>query len=72
MEELRGSPWTGQGVSGGVANEDQKAKVWSGLADILMQLEKHPFPEAGSLCLQSTGFEVLAVASDRFLVLSPT
>lgn len=72
MEELRGTPWTGQGVSGGEANENEKAKVWSGLADILMELEKHPFPRAGSLCLQSSKIEVSAVASDRFLVLNPT
>ena len=72
MEELRGTPWTGQGVSGGKASENEKAKVWSGLADILMELEKHPFPKAGSLCLQPSEVEVSAVASDRFLVLTPT
>jgi hypothetical protein len=72
MEELRGTPWTGQGVSGGEATENEKAKVWSGLADILIELEKHPFPKAGSLCLQSSKIEVSAVASDRFLVLTPT
>ncbi|KAI1501355.1 hypothetical protein F5X99DRAFT_428477 [Biscogniauxia marginata] len=62
----------GQGVSGGEATENEKAKVWSGLADILIELEKHPFPKAGSLCLQSSEIEVSAVASDRFLVLTPT
>ena len=72
MEELRGTPWTGQGVSGGEATENEKAKVWSGLADILIELEKHPFPKAGSLCLQSSEIEVSAVASDRLLVLTPT
>ena len=71
MEELRGTPWTGQGVSGGEATENEKAKVWSGLADILIELEKHPFSKAGSLCLQSSEIEVSAVASDRFLVLTP-
>jgi hypothetical protein len=70
MEELRGTPWTGQGVSGGEATENEKAKVWSGLADILIELEKHPFPKAGSLCFQSSEIEVSAVASDRFLVLT--
>ena len=72
MEELRGTPWTGQGVSGGKATENEKAKVWSGLADILIELGKHPFPKAGSLYLQSSRLEVSAAASDRFLVLTPT
>lgn len=72
MEELPGTPWIGKGVSGGKATENEKAKVWSGLADILMQLEMYPFHKAGSLCLQSSKIEVSAVASDRFLVLTPT
>lgn len=72
MEEPRGRPWTGQGVSGDAATENEKAKVWSGFADILIELEKHPFPMAGSLCLQSSELEISAVASDRFLVLAPT
>ncbi|RFU29515.1 hypothetical protein B7463_g6833, partial [Scytalidium lignicola] len=46
MEELRRTPWTGQGVSGGEANENEKAK--------------------------SSKIKVSAVASDRFLVLTPT
>jgi hypothetical protein len=66
MEELRGTPWNGSG-----ATENEKAKIWSGLADILIELEKYPFPMAGSLCLQSSELEVSAVASDRFLVLTP-
>lgn len=72
MEELRGTPWVGQGVSSDEANKDEKTKVWSGLADILTELEKHPFPKAGSLSLQLSDIEVSAVASDRFLVLTPT
>jgi hypothetical protein len=72
MEELRGTPWTGQGVSGGEATENEKAKVWSGLANILIELEKQSFPKAGSLCLKSSEIEVSAFASDRFLVLTPT
>jgi aminoglycoside phosphotransferase (APT) family kinase protein len=45
MEELRGTPWAGQGMSSGDASEDEKAKVWGGLADILMELKKTPFPQ---------------------------
>jgi hypothetical protein len=59
-------------VSGGEATENEKAKVWSGLVDILIELEKHPFPKASSLCLQLSKIEVSAVASDRFLILTPT
>jgi hypothetical protein len=45
MEELRRTPWVGQGMSGGDASEDEMAKVWGGLADILMKLKKTPFPQ---------------------------
>jgi hypothetical protein len=71
-KNYEGYHWTGQGVSGGEATENEKAKVWSSLADILIELEKHPFPKAGSLCLQSSEIKVSAVASDRVLVLTPT
>jgi hypothetical protein len=50
---------------------DEKAKVRGSLADILMELKKHPFPKAGSRCLQSSEIEVSAIASDRFIVLTP-
>ncbi|KAH0522736.1 hypothetical protein TsFJ059_006534 [Trichoderma semiorbis] len=72
MEELPGRPWTGEGVSSTVATDDEKAKIWSELAEILTELERHPFSKAGSLCFQSSGIEVSAVASDRFGVLTPT
>ncbi|TRX91058.1 hypothetical protein FHL15_008040 [Xylaria flabelliformis] len=71
IEELPGRPWTGEGVSGNEATQDEKMKVWSALADILVELEKHPWPKAGSLCFQSSIIEVSAVASDRFVVLTP-
>lgn len=72
MEELPGKPWAGEGVSGKEATEDEKARVWSGLAEILVELEHHPFPKVGSLCFQSSNsIGVSAVASDRFVVLTP-
>ncbi|KAI0882404.1 uncharacterized protein GGS22DRAFT_169306 [Annulohypoxylon maeteangense] len=71
MEELPGKPWTGNGVCGDEATNDEKAKLWSALADILAELSKHPFFKAGSLCFQSSNIEVSAVASDRFVVLTP-
>ncbi|POR35265.1 Uncharacterized protein TPAR_04531 [Tolypocladium paradoxum] len=71
MEELPGRPWTGEGVSGHPATKDEKAKIWTALADMLAELAKHPFPKAGSLCLQSSSIKVSAMASDRFVVLTP-
>ncbi|KAF3069965.1 hypothetical protein CFAM422_006875 [Trichoderma lentiforme] len=71
MEELPGRPWTGEGVSGTTATDEEKARIWSELAEILAELERHPFPEAGSLCFRPSNVEVSAVASDRFGVLTP-
>lgn len=64
MEELTGKPWDGQGDT---------AKVWKGLADILAELERHPFTKAGSLCVDSPDDlpSVSATASDRFVCLDP-
>ncbi|KND94324.1 hypothetical protein TOPH_00743 [Tolypocladium ophioglossoides CBS 100239] len=71
IEELPGRPWIGEGVSGHPATKDEKAKVWGALADILAELAKHPFPKAGSLFIRSSSIEVSAMASDRFVVLTP-
>ncbi|KAH8128632.1 hypothetical protein FP744_10008485 [Trichoderma asperellum] len=71
IEELPGRPWTGQGVSGTTATDDEKARIWSDLAEILAELEHHPFPKAGSLCFHSSSVEISAVASDIFVVLTP-
>ncbi|KAL6896375.1 hypothetical protein GGI43DRAFT_428956 [Trichoderma evansii] len=71
MEELLGRPWIGQGVSGTAATDDEKARIWSDLAEILAEVEHHPFPKAGSLCFQSSRVQVSAIASDRFVVLTP-
>lgn len=65
MEELPGTPWNGS------KKTEEKAKVWRGLAKILIELEQHPFPKAGSLCFRDSTIEVSAVASDRCVVLSP-
>jgi aminoglycoside phosphotransferase (APT) family kinase protein len=64
MEELSGKPWNGEGDA---------SKIWKGLADILAELEKHPFGEAGSLYVKSPGDlpSVSATASDRFVCLDP-
>ncbi|TVY27596.1 hypothetical protein LHYA1_G004046 [Lachnellula hyalina] len=69
MEELRGTPWTGQGVSGGKASENEKAKVWSGLADILMQLEKHTLFLKLVLCPFATSTAYYAAFAEHYLEL---
>ncbi|KAK4072086.1 hypothetical protein Trihar35433_4150 [Trichoderma harzianum] len=58
-------------MSGTTATDEEKARIWSELAEILAELERHPFPKAGSLCFQSSIVEVSAAASDRFSVLTP-
>lgn len=64
MEELPGKPWNGRGDA---------AKVWDGLARILAELERHPFPKAGSLYVTSPGgpVSISAFASDRFVCVDP-
>lgn len=71
VEELSGRPWYLDGSSGEEATEKEKGKICKGLADILAELERHPFPKAGSLTLASSGVKISPVASDRFLVLDP-
>ena len=56
MEEMAGKPWNQQGPNhmGSVLQMTKdKEKVWNGLADILIELKRHPFPKA---CLQDPSF----------------
>ncbi|EWZ79050.1 hypothetical protein FOWG_16768 [Fusarium oxysporum f. sp. lycopersici MN25] len=64
IEELAGKPWDGQGDT---------YKVWQGLAEILAELEKHEFHQAGSLCVESPQDQpiISVTASDRFVCLDP-
>ncbi|KAJ5714556.1 uncharacterized protein N7483_011737 [Penicillium malachiteum] len=76
MEEMPGKPWNQQGSAGKeIADNEDKEKIWSGLADILIELERYPFSKGGSLLPGSSGSclepVVGALASERFLVLSP-
>lgn len=75
MEEMTGQVWNSQGPSGKQFADDQdKERVWNGLADILVELRRHPFPKAGSLLpgLSPSKPVVSALASELFLVLSPS
>lgn len=72
MEEFPGQLWNGQGRQGRKsANMEDRAKVWEDLADILIELKRHPFPKACSLQIQDTDSKIVpsVIASDRFLVL---
>ncbi|KAH0425471.1 piwi domain-containing protein [Colletotrichum camelliae] len=64
MEELAGRPWDGRGDT---------SKVWPRLGEILAELEKHEFHQAGSLCVEYPQDQpsVSAAASDRFVCLDP-
>lgn len=75
MEEMAGRTWNMQGPNGKrFADDKDKERVWNGLADILIELKRHPFSKVGSLLpgpLPSKPV-VSALASERFLVLSPS
>jgi aminoglycoside phosphotransferase (APT) family kinase protein len=74
MEQMPGETWHGQGRHGKRrANNEDRARVWNGLADILIELQRHSFSKAGSLLPGPSDSEpqISAVASHRFLVLSP-
>ena len=75
MEEMAGETWNLQGPCGKrFADDKDKERVWNGLADILIELQRHPFSKAGSLLPGPSPSEpiVSAVASERFLVQSPS
>lgn len=75
MEQMPGKAWNLQGPGGKrFADENDKKRVWNGLADILMELRRHPFSKAGSLLPGPSPSEpaVSALASERFLVHSPS
>ena len=74
MEELAGRTSNLQGPHGKRSSDEKdKERVWNGLANILIELKRHPFSKAGSLLPGSLPSKpiVSAVASERFLVLSP-
>ncbi|TVY89406.1 hypothetical protein LAWI1_G003921, partial [Lachnellula willkommii] len=65
MEAVPGTPYEAH-----TANPEQKRHVLSQVADILIEISKHPFRKAGSLILDDDGNLVVSdVASDRFVSL---
>ncbi|OOQ89011.1 Aminoglycoside phosphotransferase [Penicillium brasilianum] len=72
---MPGKTWNQEGPRGKrFADEKDRERIWNGLADILIELERHPFSAAGSLLPGHSPSEpiVSAIASERFLVLSPS
>ncbi|KAJ5654784.1 hypothetical protein N7490_001787 [Penicillium lividum] len=75
MEEMAGRTWNLQGPREKRSADDvDKERAWNGLADILIELKRHPFSKAGSLLPGPLPSEpiISAVASERFLVMSPS
>ncbi|GAB1320893.1 Aminoglycoside phosphotransferase domain-containing protein [Madurella fahalii] len=70
MEELPGKPWYNPGRTDD-DNRDEKTKILSGVADIMAELARHPFPKAGSLYLEGSRLEVGPVPIDLFRALDP-
>ncbi|TVY33681.1 hypothetical protein LSUB1_G006555 [Lachnellula subtilissima] len=65
MEAVPGAPYEAH-----TANPEQKRHVLSQVADILIEISKHPFRKAGSLILDDDGNLVVSeIASDRFVSL---
>lgn len=74
IEEMPGKTWNLQGPRGKrFADDKDKERIWNSLADVLIELKRHPFSKAGSLLPGPSPSEPLisAIASERFLVLSP-
>ncbi|KAJ5263828.1 hypothetical protein N7478_011433 [Penicillium angulare] len=73
MEQMPGKPWNGQGPRGKrFADDEDKKKVWNGLAYILIELSRHSFSRIGPLLPGCSESGISALASERFLVLSPS
>ncbi|KAJ5630027.1 hypothetical protein N7528_003684 [Penicillium herquei] len=65
MQALPGKPFYAH-----EASEVQKTHVLEQLADILIEVSKHPFSQAGSLKIESNEVEIGPVASNRFVALN--
>ena len=72
IKEMAGKPWNKQGPPGKCFTDDEDMEVWNRLAGILIELQRHPFTQAGSQLSGpfSSKLMVSALASERFLVLS--
>jgi hypothetical protein len=76
IEEPQGRPWYGGAdPPEGEETKLKEANLFRNLADILAELARHPFPQAGSLGLfgapGNSAVEVSAQAGDRFGAIDP-
>ncbi|OAQ98148.1 hypothetical protein LLEC1_03071 [Akanthomyces lecanii] len=69
MEELPGRPWPGAMAGAG---SQHSVKIWQQLAETMAEIQKHPFPMAGSLMPDgASSVKVSAMVTDRFFILGP-
>ncbi|KAJ5569973.1 uncharacterized protein N7459_009403 [Penicillium hispanicum] len=66
MQALPGTPYYAH-----QASPEQKKAVIEALADILVEISKNPFPQAGSLLMMNDRIDISAIASNRFVALHP-
>ncbi|KAJ6787163.1 hypothetical protein PWT90_09804 [Aphanocladium album] len=69
MEELPGKPWPDAMADAG---SQHSVKIWQQLTETMAEIQKHPFPMAGSLMPdRASSVKVSAMVTDRFFILSP-
>ncbi|RJE19310.1 hypothetical protein PHISCL_08351 [Aspergillus sclerotialis] len=69
IEQMAGKPWNMQGPNGKrLADGKDKERVWNGLADVLIEIRRHPFSKAGSLLPGPSPLEpiVSAIATNEY------
>ncbi len=71
IEKMPGIVWY-EGTSTHHTPVQELEKVMAGLADVLIELHRHPFDKIGSLQYKSSKLEVSAFASDQTLILGPS
>jgi aminoglycoside phosphotransferase (APT) family kinase protein len=71
IEKMPGKVWHEGSAPGSIPTQELE-KVMTDLANILIELHRHPFDKIGSLQFKSSKLEVSAVASDQTLVLGPS
>jgi aminoglycoside phosphotransferase (APT) family kinase protein len=71
MEEMPGQVWYEGRAAESSARRDLE-KVYNGLADIMIELHRHPLDKIGSLQCGPSGLQISEVASDQTLVLGPS
>ena len=71
IEKMPGKVWY-EGSAPGSTPTEELERVMTSLADILIELYRHPFDKIGSLQYKHSKLEVSAFASDQTLILGPS